>query len=237
MINCIAIDDEPLALQQIEIYITKTPYLNLLGLFESGFEAIEFLGANSVDLMFVDIQMPNLNGMDLVKSLQPCPEIIFTTAFSEYAVDGFKVEALDYILKPLDYATFLKAANKAKRHFERLKMIGDRIDKDENCLFLKSEYKVVRIDIDKIIYIEGEGGYLRFHLENSKSIMSLLAMKKMEEKLAPIHFMRVHRSYLVNLKKISTIERGQIVFGKVRITVSDQYKEKFQTYLDEHFLG
>lgn len=237
MIKCIAIDDEPLALQQIELYVERTPFLKLLGMFESAIEALTFLNENSVDLLFVDIQMPNLNGMDFVKSLEKRPEIIFTTAYSQYAIDGFKVNALDYILKPIDYGAFLKSANKAKTHFDRLKIVDDKIESHENYLFIKSEYKVVRVDIAKIIYIEGMSGYLRFHIENSDPIMTLLSMKKIEEKLPPSQFMRVHRSYLVNLQKINTIERGQIVFNKTRITVSDQYKEKFQSYLDEHFMN
>jgi two-component system LytT family response regulator len=236
MINCIAIDDEPLALQQIELYIEKTPFLNLLGLFENALEALTFIDENAVDLMFVDIQMPNLNGMEMVKSMKTHPEIIFTTAYSGYALEGFRVDALDYILKPLDYTTFLKSANKAKAHFDLIKKPEDKIDTHNNHLYIKSDYKIVRVNIDNIIYIEGMGGYLKFHLENSQPIMTLLSMKKIEEKLSSIKFMRVHRSYLVNLNKINIIERGQVVFDKVRITISEQYKDKFQAYLDNHFM-
>ena len=236
MINCIAIDDEPLALQKMELYIEKTPFLNLLGLFESPLEALDFLDSNPVDLMFVDIQMPNLNGVDFVKSLSKAPKIIFTTAYSEYAIDGFQVDALDYVLKPLDYPTFLKSANKAKIHFELIAPLPEKVDVNNQYLFIKSEYKMVKVDIDKIEFIESMGGYLKFHLENGKTIMSLLSMKIIEEKLSPSKFMRVHRSFLVNLQKVSVVERGQIIFDKVRVSVSDQYKEKFQAFLDGHFI-
>ena len=236
IINCIAIDDEPLALQKMELYIEKTPFLKLLGLFESALEALDFLNTNPVDLMFVDIQMPNLNGVDFVKTLSGGPKVIFTTAFSEYAIDGFQVDALDYILKPLDYPTFLKSVNKAKNHFDLLVQPQEKVEENDQYLFIKSEYKMVKVDINKIEFIEAMGGYLKFHIENSKTIMSLLSMKSMEGKLPSTKFMRVHRSYLVNLQKIAIVERGQIIFDKVRISVSEQYKEKFQAFLDGHFM-
>ena len=236
MISCIAIDDEPLALRQIAEYIEKTPFLDIKATFESAMEALDFLNNNKVDLMFVDIQMPDLSGMDLVKSLEQRPEIIFTTAFSEFAVEGFKVDALDYLLKPLDYASFLKAANKAHTHFERLRIGSENLKISSDHLFIKSEYKVIRIEIDKILYIEGMREYVRIHLENSKPVMTLLSMKKIEQKLPSTRFMRVHRSYIVNLEKITTIERSRIIFADVYIPVSEQYKEKLQKYIDDNFL-
>ena len=236
MISCIAIDDEPLALRQIAEYIEKTPFLDIKATFESAIEALDFLNNNKVDLMFVDIQMPDLSGMDLVKSLEQRPEIIFTTAFSEFAVEGFKVDALDYLLKPLDYASFLKAANKAHTHFESLRIGSENLKISSDHLFIKSEYKVIRIEIDKILYIEGMREYVRIHLENSKPVMTLLSMKKIEQKLPSTRFMRVHRSYIVNLEKITTIERSRIIFADVYIPVSEQYKEKLQKYIDDNFL-
>jgi len=236
MISCIAIDDEPLALRQIAEYIEKTPFLDIKATFESAMEALDFLNNNKVDLMFVDIQMPDLSGMDLVKSLEQRPEIIFTTAFSEFAVEGFKVDALDYLLKPLDYASFLKAANKAHTHFESLRIDSENLKISSDHLFIKSEYKVIRIEIDKILYIEGMREYVRIHLENSKPVMTLLSMKKIEQKLPSTWFMRVHRSYIVNLKKITTIERNRIIFDDVYIPVSEQYKEKLQKYISDNFL-
>jgi two-component system, LytTR family, response regulator len=236
MIDCIAIDDEPLALRQIESYIRKTPFLNLIGTFENAIEALDYLNKNKVDLMFIDIQMPDLSGMDLVKSLDRKPEIIFTTAYSEYAVEGFKVDALDYLLKPLDYATFLKSANKAQIHFERIKPGQEDLKASPEHLFIKSEYKIIRIELDKILYIEGMREYVRIHLENSKPVMTLLSMKKIEQKLPANKFMRVHRSYIVNLEKITTIERSRIIFNEEYIPVSEQYKERFQEFIDKNFL-
>jgi len=237
MISCIAIDDEPLALKQIAGYINKTPFLSLLQEFESALQAMSFLQENEVDLMFVDINMPDLSGMDFVKSLNNPPKVIFTTAYSEYAIEGFRVDAIDYLLKPIGYADFLKAAERAK---ERIKPKVDEtasVDSNEKFLFIKSEYKILRINLSDIKYIEGMREYLRIHIENQKPVMALMSMKKMEGFLPEDSFMRVHRSFIVNLNKITTIERNRIIFDKdVYIPVSDQYKERFQKYLDENFL-
>lgn len=237
MINCIAIDDEPLALKQITSYINKTPFLNLQESFESPIEALSYLQDNKVALLFVDINMPDLNGLDFVKSLENPPKIIFTTAYSEYAVEGFRVDALDYLLKPIDYVTFLKASNKAKSWFDLQHTKPEQLNSNDDFLFIKSEYKIIRIKLNDIKYIEGMREYIRIHLANDKPIMTLLSMKAMEAQLANKNFMRVHRSYIVNLNKISTIERNRIVFDKVYIPVSDQYKEVFHKFIDQNFLS
>ncbi len=237
MIRCIAIDDEPLALKQMADYIQKTPFLELRGEFESALQAIGFLEETEVDLMFVDINMPDLSGMDFVKSLNNAPKVIFTTAYSEYALEGFRVDAIDYLLKPIGYSDFLKAANKAKVWFSSQQSGTDKVNSDENFLFIKSEHKLIRINLNDIRYIEGMREYVRIHLTNQKPIMSLMSMKKMEEYLPEKSFMRVHRSFIVNLNQITTIERNRIIFdGKVYIPVSEQYKEKFQQYLNDNFL-
>lgn len=238
MINCIAIDDEPLALRQITSYINKTPFLELKESFESPIEALSYIQNNKVELMFVDINMPDLNGLDFVKSLDNPPKIIFTTAYSEYAVEGFRVDAVDYLLKPIDYVTFLKASNKAKSWFNvQENKQPEQIKSNDDFLFIKSEYKIIRIKLEDIKYIEGMREYIRIHLANDKPIMTLLSMKAMEAQLANKNFMRVHRSYIVNLNKISTIERNRIVFDKVYIPVSDQYKEVFHQFIDKNFLS
>ena len=237
MIRCIAIDDEPLALKQMADYIQKTPFLELRGEFESALQAIGFLEETEVDLMFVDINMPDLSGMDFVKSLNNAPKVIFTTAYSEYALEGFRVDAIDYLLKPIGYSDFLKAANKAKVWFSSQQSGTDKVNSDENFLFIKSEHKLIRINLSDIRYIEGMREYVRIHLTNQKPIMSLMSMKKMEEYLPEKSFMRVHRSFIVNLNQITTIERNRIIFdSKVYIPVSEQYKEKFQQYLNDNFL-
>jgi two-component system LytT family response regulator len=237
MISCINIDDEPLALKQIASYIEKTPFLELKASFESSIDALAYLQNNEVDLMFVDINMPDLNGMDFVKSLSNPPKIIFTTAYSEYALEGFKVDAIDYLLKPIDYAAFLKASNKAKGRFQSENPEKAQIEGNEKFLFIKSEYKILRINLSDIKYIEGMREYVRIHLANEKPIMALMSMKKMEEFLPDVKFMRVHRSFIVSLDKITTIERNRIVFDKnTYIPVSEQFKSKFQKYLDDNFL-
>lgn len=237
MIQCIAIDDEPLALKQIASYIDKTPFLTLKESFESPLDAITYLQDNSIDLMFVDINMPDLNGLDFVKSLTNPPKIIFTTAYSEYALEGFKVDAIDYLLKPIDYVTFLKASNKAKEWFGHQQTQKEELKSDDDFLFIKSEYKIIRVKIEDIKYIEGMREYIRIHLTNEKPIMTLLSMKAMEAQLANKNFMRVHRSFIVNLNKIVTIERNRIVFDKVYIPVSEQHKEKFHQFIEKNFLS
>ena len=237
MIKCIAIDDEPLALKQISNYIDKTPFLALLKQFESALQAIPFLQDNDVDLMFVDITMPDLSGMDFVKSLNKPPKVIFTTAYSEYALEGFKVDAIDYLLKPISYSDFLKAADKAKDRIQPKVTSSAKIETNEKFLFIKSEYKTIRINLSDIKYIESQSEYLRIHIENQSPVMTLMSMKKMEEFLPENLFMRVHRSFMVNLNKVKIVERNRIVFDKdVYIPISEQYKAKFQKYLNDNFL-
>jgi two-component system LytT family response regulator len=238
MIRCIAIDDEPLALRQIIGYIGKTPFLELIGEFENALPAIEFLQNNPVDLMFVDINMPDLSGVDFVKTLKNPPLIVFITAYSEYAIDGFRVNAIDYLLKPIGFIDFLKSANKARNYFETKFQDKINVEDKKEYLYVKADSKLVRIRMEDIIYIEGMREYVRIHITNSKSLMPLMSLHLLEEQLPPDKFMRVHRSYIVNLEKIVTIDHFRIVFeDKIYIPVSEQYKASFQTYLNSHSLG
>lgn len=237
-IKCLAMDDEPLALDQMANYIRKTPFLELVGLCRSGFEAFDSISKVNVDLLFADINMPDLNGLDFVKSLQVRPMIIFTTAFSEYAFEGFRVDALDYLLKPIGYSDFLRAANKAMSYHETLNPSRLKTEGSIENLFVKVDYKIVRICLADILYIEGMREYARIHLANGKSIMPLIRLHSLEEQLPSSRFMRVHRSYIVNLDKIITIEHSRIIFdGKVYIPISEQYKEFFNKFLSSHSLG
>jgi len=237
MISCIAIDDEPLALKQIVQYIDKTPFLSLMDQFENALGAVEFLQDNEVDLMFVDINMPDLSGMEFVKSLKNPPGVIFTTAYSEYAIEGFKVDAIDYLLKPIGYSDFLRAAEKARERIQPRAGTLDRVESNDKFLLIKSEYKIIRINLSDIKYIEGMREYIRIHIENQPAVMTLMSMKKIDEFLPGGQFMRIHRSFIVNLNKINTIERNRIVFDKdVYIPVSEQYKAEFQQFLDKNFL-
>ena len=233
------LEDEPLALKQIENYVERTPFLSLVAAVANPLEALEIYHNNIPDLLFVDINMPELNGIDFVKTLQNPPLIIFTTAYSEYAIEGFKVDAVDYLLKPLSYSDFLKAANKAKqlyelKHNEQIPIEKERLTQDEHSLFVRSDYRLVRIQFNEIKYIEGMREYVRIHLSDGTSVMTLLSMKLLEEKLPKDLFLRVHKSFIVNLNKITVIERGVIVFDKkIFIPIGNQYKEKFDKWIEE----
>lgn len=235
-IKCLAIDDEPLALKQIAGYIQKVPFLKLEAECTNAFDAMKVLETTQIDLMFVDINMPDLNGLEFVKSLDRKPLLVLTTAYSEYALEGFKVDALDYLLKPFYFSEFSKAAQKAKKQFELIGKVNEELASTDDFLFIKSEYKMVRVNFTDILYIEGMKEYVRIHLVSQKPVMSLLSMKSLEEKLPEKMFMRVHRSYIVNLNRITTVERFRIVFDKVHIPVSENYREKFQAYLKDNFL-
>jgi two-component system LytT family response regulator len=238
MIKCIAIDDEPLALRQIAGYISKTPFLELIGQCGNAFEAIDIIKNTEVDLMFVDINMPDLSGIEFVKTLENPPKIVFVTAYSEYALESFKVNAVDYLLKPIGYPDFLKSANKVRTYFEKNAHQEPKEESDNEYLFVKSGYKIVRICMKDIIYIEGMREYVRIHLTTGKSLMPLVSLRYLEEQLPSDKFMRVHRSYIVNLEKITTIDRLRIIFnGDVYIPVSEQYKEAFQKFINSHSLG
>jgi len=238
MIRTIAIDDEPLALQLVKGYISRTPFLELSAVFDNPLDAMEFLQQNEVELIFLDIQMPDLTGTEFTRILGGSYKIIFTTAYEKYALEGFRLEAADYLLKPFNYEEFLKAAMKAEKliRLERADK-GQEITANSEFLFIKSEYKIRRINFNDIRYIEGLKDYVKVYLvSETQPLLSLSSLKSLEEKLPKTKFMRIHRSFIVNLEKIETIERSRIVFGKVYIPVSDQYKEQFQEYLDKNFL-
>ena len=229
-LKCVIIDDEPLALNLLESYVKKTPFLELTGLYSSAVQAMNEVADKRIDLMFLDIQMPELNGLEFSKMVSPATRIVFTTAFDQYAIDGYKVNALDYLLKPISYTDFLQAANKALHWFELLQQPKEEID----SIFVKSDYKLVQIELKNILYIEGLKDYIKIYEENApKPILSLMSMKSMEDLLPSSRFMRVHRSYIVQKEKIRIIDRGRIVFGKTYIPISDSYKQAFQEFLDK----
>lgn len=229
--KCIVVDDEPLALDLLESYVRKTPFLELAGKYSSAVQAMKELANQQVDLIFLDIQMPELNGLEFSRMLPPETCIIFTTAFDQYAIDGYKVNAIDYLLKPISYPDFLQAANKALHQHELM----HRTPQDEiDSIFVKSEYKLMQIELRKILYVEGLKDYIKIYEEdNPKPVLSLMSMKAMEYLLPPSQFMRVHRSYIVRKDKIRVIDRGRIVFGKTYIPISDSYKQVFQEYLEK----
>lgn len=229
ILNCAIVDDEPLALSLLESYVNKTPFLNLTGKYSSAMQAMKELPDMKVNLLFLDIQMPELNGLEFSRMVDPQTRIIFTTAFGQYAIDGYRVNALDYLLKPISYPDFLQAANKALQWFDLVQK-----PEEKESIYVKSDYKLVQIELKKILYIEGLKDYIKIYLEDSpKPILSLMSMKSMEELLPANRFMRVHRSYIVQKEKIRIIDRGRIVFDKTYIPISDSYKQAFQSFLDE----
>lgn len=237
MIITIAIDDEPLALQLVTGYIEKTPGLKLAGKFDNPLDAVEFMTKETVDLVFVDIQMPDLSGIDLTKLISKGTKVVFTTAYEQYALEGFRLDVVDYLLKPFSYEEFLKAVQKVQKLISLERGALNQVEANNEFLFLKSDYKVRRINFNDILYVEGLKDYVKvFTLTSEHPVLSLSTMKLLESKLPPSKFMRVHRSYIVNLDKIDTIDRNRIVFGKTYIPVSDQYKDKFQEFLNKNFL-
>ena len=262
-ISCIVVDDEPLAVRLMESYVAKTPFLSLKGSFTGGTAAYSFLQDNPVDLLFCDIQMPNLNGMELSKMLPERTRIIFTTAFSEYAVEGFRVRALDYLLKPVSYDDFLSAALKAKEYFELVTekslrqgsptvvrqgspTVEATAQRKIKSIFVKTEYRLQQIDLDRITYIEGLKDYVKIHLnDGSDPILSLMRLKVLEDTLPEEDFIRVHKSFIVRLEHIEAIERNHILIGKERIPIGATYQDSLYATLsskaffpsDKHIQG
>lgn len=234
-ITCAIIDDEPLAAGLLESYAKKTPYLNLLGTYSSAITAMRDLRENPAQLLFLDIQMPELSGIEFAKILPKDTKIIFTTAFPQYAIEGYKVNALDYLLKPISYEDFVKACDKALDWFSMTQKQDTY--REDRFMFVKSDYKLLRVCLDDILYIEGLKDYVRIHLNNGDKIMSLMSMKKLEDYLPHPEFLRTHRSYIVRMPEVRSIDRFRIVFGETFIPISDNYKEEVQQYLDQHTLA
>ena len=238
-LRCAIIDDEPLALGLLESYVKKTPVLTLCGTYSSAIQAMKSLPEHPVDLLFLDIQMPDLNGLEFSRMVSDTTRIIFTTAFNQYAIDGYRVNALDYLLKPISYADFMEAVNKAIHWFELQQKAETAFSsaQAEKYIYVKSDYKLIQIELSKILYIEGLKDYIKIHVEGTdKPILSLISMRAMEEKLPASQFIRVHRSFIVQKQKIIIIDKGRIVFGKDYIPISDSYKQELQNYVNEHIV-
>ena len=235
-LSCAIIDDEPLAVELMESYVRKTPFLELQGSFGSGVAAFGMLRDRPVDLLFCDIQMPGLNGVEFSRMLPADTRVIFTTAFSRYAVEGFRVNAVDYLLKPISYADFLAATQKALEWFELKRRAGAPAD-DLRSIFVKTEYRLRQIELERILYIEGLKDYVKIHVEDEPHpVLSLMSLKSLEEQLPADRFIRVHRSYIVQPAKIRTIERNSIVFGRERIPISENYRQAFFDFLSDRSL-
>lgn len=238
MIRCLVIDDEPLALQQLSAYVKKVPFLTLVAACQSALEAQELMEKEQIDAIFIDINMPDLTGMDFVKSLEERPIIVFTTAYSEYAIEGYKVDAVDYLLKPFGMEDFIQAAYKVQKRYKLIHTADISQVDDDDALFFKTEYRVVRVNINEIRYIEGMSEYLKIYLDGKKPLVVLLSMKKLEERLPAHLFMRIHRSYIVNLKKIEEVNKNRVILdAETYLPIGDNYRESFNEYLNRKFLG
>ena len=238
IIKCAIVDDEPLAVELLASYVSKIPFLELCGKYTNATDALHGINEQPVDLMFLDIQMPELNGLELSKIVPESTRIVFTTAFDRYAVDSFRVNALDYLLKPISYADFLEASNKAMQWFQLVQQNEQQVatpavEEEPRSIFVKSEYKLLQINLDDIRYIEGLKDYVKIYTEQSPHpILSLMNMKAIEQLLPTSRFIRVHRSFIVQKSKIREIERNRIVFGDVYIPIGDSYKQAFQDFIN-----
>lgn len=242
MIKCLIIDDEPLALQQLEGYIKKIPYLELAACCQSVSEALDIIKNDSIDAVFTDINMPDMNGLDFVRAIHDTgenPLIVFTTAYSEYAVESFTVDAVDYLLKPFGQEDVERVAAKLFKIYEQSNVAAVSSVDEDDTLFLKTEHKIVRIDIKDIRYIEGMSEYLKIHLEgHPKPLIVLLSMKKLEERLPTPIFMRIHRSYIINLKKIQEVNKNRVILdADTYLPIGDLYRQTFMNYLETKFIG
>lgn len=242
--TCAIVDDEPLALGLLESYVKKTPGLSLGGKYSSAVEAATGLQVHPVDLLFLDIQMPDLNGLDLSKIIDTSrTKIVFTTAFPQYALEGYKVNALDYLLKPISYSDFVSAVSRAQRWYDLREAQREKNEPESTgepltgYLFVKSDYKIIRVNFADILYVEGLKDYVKIYLASShKPILSLSTMGSMEAALPASGFFRVHRSFIVNMSRVNVMERGQIVFGDKHLPVSDSYKDKVQDFINRNLL-
>lgn len=229
-LKCIIVDDEPLAADLLKSYASETPFLELSGTYNSAIDALA--AVQDVDIIFLDINMPKINGLEFSKTLPLTVKVIFTTAYDQYAIEGFKVNALDYLLKPISYSDFLQAANRA---LEWYKVIDN--PSSDDSIFVKSGYRIEKLEYNDILYIENQKDYVKFYLENQQEpVSSLMNIQQLADKLPEHTFMRVHRSFIVNLNKIKTVERNCIVFGKIYVPVSDTYRDKFNAFLNKKFL-
>ncbi|TKT89524.1 response regulator transcription factor [Dyadobacter frigoris] len=235
LLNCITVDDEPLALNLINTFVEQTPFLSLKGSYANGIEALQAIHSQPIDLIILDIQMPHLNGMELARvinqnSTTPIAKIIFTTAYNQFALEAFKVNALDYLLKPFGYDAFLNAALRVKNYFELLN--GNTVLPDEsteNCMFVKADYKLVRVDFDSVLYLESVKDNVKIHLTPPlKPIITLSSLKSIEDKLPASRFLRLHRSFIISLSKVDSISKNAVHIGTTEIAVGELYKDAFK---------
>lgn len=237
-LNCWIVDDEPLALSLLESYVQRVPFLKLTGKYSNALSAMKHIVEEKVDVMFLDIQMPEVNGMEFARILNDHTRVVFTTAFSEYAVEGYKVNAIDYLLKPFSFSDFLAAAKKVLSWFEMTGGTKEREfvapEKEKVGIFIKSEYKLLHVLYEEILYIEGLKDYVKIYIESdTKPILSLMSLKSLEELLPADRFIRVHRSYIIHRNKISSINKNRISIGKKQVPVGETYRKQFKDMIEK----
>lgn len=255
MIKCVIIDDEPLALKQLNKYVSQISFLELVGSFTNSIEAAAFVSSELVDLIFVDINMPDLNGLDFVRSLVGHKMVVFTTAYSEYAIESYKLNAVDYLLKPISFSDFLRAANKCKHHYELLQTAAaqpvvttstkqeaeddsELMVENREYISVKADHKVILVKISNITYVESESEYLRLHMNSGEVVTTLLRLKNIEPILTANDFMRIHRSYIVNLEHIKAFAKGRVFLSDdVSLPVGDNYRDAFNNYIEKVYLN
>ena len=233
MIRCLIVDDEPYARKLLEEFIQKLPELTLVGVAADALSARNVLSKQKVDVLFLDIQMPDLTGIDFLKSTSHKPLVIFTTAFAEYALEGFELDAVDYLLKPFDFNRFLKSVNKITERMD----LGSRKQekesgKEKDFLFVKDGYKLVKVDLKSVIYLKGSREYVTF-VSNSSKVMSLLSLKDLEEDL-PSDFVRIHHSFIVRIDAIQSISKEEVTIGGESLPIGATYKKRFLDKIERH---
>ncbi|MBS1608757.1 MAG: response regulator transcription factor [Bacteroidetes bacterium] len=232
MINCILIDDEPLALQLLDDYVNKTPYLQLAGKFEEPLQALPLIESGDIDLLFLDIKMPDITGIDFFKSLPKKPEVIFTTAYSEFAIDGFELKAIDYLLKPVSFEKFLSACNRVKEYLE---LKNNKTVKSKDYFFINASHKLHKVFYEDILYLEGFKDYTKIHLGSASTPLVILHnLKYFEDLLDQEEFIRIHRSYIVSIRKVITASRKSVTVNSKELPVSDNYREAFFSLIEQY---
>jgi DNA-binding LytR/AlgR family response regulator len=234
-LNCAIIDDEPLAVELLESYVAKTPYLNLIGSYTNTVNAIHDLRENRIDVIYLDIQMPNLSGLEFAKIIPSTTKVILTTAFPQYAIEGYKVNAIDYLLKPISYEEFVRSTDKVMEWATQVHRQDSNLN--DRTIYVKTDYKLQQLSLDDILYVENYKDYVHFHMRNGERMSTKISMRRLEEFLPSPEFMRVHRSFVVRMPEVRTIERGNIVFGDLYVPITDKYMEEVQRYLDQRTLG
>lgn len=234
MIRCLIIDDEPLALKQLESYVGRTPFLELASACVSATDARKYLESYSVDWMITDINMPDCNGLDFVRELKEPPLVVFSSAYEEYALEGYKVDAVDYLLKPYSYQDFLHVALKVKRILEWKQAGETGMDSDDSndYFFVRADNKSVKIRVDEILYVEAMSEYIRIHIKNAKAVVTYNSIKVMAEILPSSRFMRIHRSYIISLENIVRVSKAGVeLTGGIELPVSASYKNELMQYV------